>query len=256
MGNRVNHNQKFGWSEILAALMAVGLVTLASPFPAASAEPAKRFGAEGFVDEDSDDWNFLWIAPSQHSTHNGDFPSQLSGLPILALSAITTETTAPYTLAEIDVPQSKDTSLSRRIDYLPVSVRFTPPVMSTDGLTPTIAMREDLWTMVDIDGVMRLTAYARGPLDATDTDLAKTSTPLTRGQGTGFSLITGTPVYLGATVKTDRAVYDIDADRFRGARWTTSIFMGTETAFGPLYLGTTQEPSRARSTYLYLGRSF
>ena len=251
MGNRVNDIPQFGWSELMAGVMAVGLVVLANPSPATSAEPAQRL-----VAEDSDDWNFLWIAPPHRAMYNADIPTQLSGLPILALSAVAIETTLPHAPAEIELPQSRDTSLSRRINYLPVSVRFAPPATGADGLTPTIAMREDRWTMMDIDGVLRLTAYARGPLEATDTDLAKTSTPLSRGQGTGFSFVTDTPVYLGATVKTDRTIYDIDADRFRGARWTTSIFMGTETSFGPLYLGTTQEPGRSRSTYLYLGRSF
>jgi hypothetical protein len=249
MVSRDENNTEFSWSDVIAGVLAIGLTVLASPAPARSAE------ADGPSQIADDDWNFLWIAPAPAShapyIEATDIPNPFR----LPLSAGLMDAPAAADSFELPALQRTDT-FNRRIERLPVGIRFAPPVSGADGAIPSVTMREDYWTMMSIDGVMRISAHARGPLEAEDTAQVQSPATFPRGLGTGFSFVTQTPVYLGASMKTNRAIYDIDMERFRGARWSTSVFMGTDTSLGPLYLGTTQEPGGGRSTYLYLGRWF
>jgi hypothetical protein len=237
-----NDISEFGWSEIIAAALAVGVTTLAAPAPAA--EPPKS--------EEHDDWNFLWVSP-QPSAPLSFEPIVVTDARLLPLSPLPAQrrVTPP---AELTAPADQD--FSRRIEDIPVGVRFVPPVTGAPGAAPSIAVREDRWTITTLDGVARVSAYARGPLDVEDAAQLQTPAPFPRAVGTGLSFITDTPVYIGAAVKTDRSIYDIDVERFRGARWTTSVFVGADTSLGPVYLGTAQAPDGARGAYLYLGRWF
>ncbi len=251
MGSFGGDDTEFGWSEILAGAMAVGLATFASPTPAAAAETIKTP-----ITEDGDDWNFLWIAPAPQARSSSYEALGTPSAPLLPLNLPDADPSAALPAVAYVTKTSTTESFSRRIKQLPEGIRFAPSVNGIDGVIPSITMREDNWTMMDVDGLMRVSAFARGPLDVEDTVQAQSPTTFPQGLGTGLSLVTSTPIYLGATVKTDRAIYDIDMDRFRGARWSTSFFVGTDTSFGPLYLGTSQEPNGARATYLYLGRWF
>ncbi len=239
----------FGWSEIVAAALAVGLAVLLSPAPASSATI------------DDEDWNFLWVKPAEASTSDAKVsdegrPIQVAGTYNLALQPLAEHMALPrdtFTFTETVAT----TPLDRRIEILPVGARNTPPVDGNlNAFQPGIALREDRWTMLDVDGVVRLSAYARGTLEHADTALVRSPMPFPRGLGTGVGMVTSTPVYIGATVKTDRSIYDIDPNRFDGARWSTSVFMGTDTSLGPLYLGTSKDANGSRSAYLYLGRWF
>jgi hypothetical protein len=251
MGNSDNKSADFGWAEILAGALAVSVAAIAAPSPAASAELVKRP-----AQVESDDWNFLWLPPTPSSSRAAIEILETPSSPLVPLSASFAERQTEVASTEYDPKKVPSQTLSRRIEHMPVGIRFTPPVNGSETVIPSIMMREDNWTMVDIDRVMRVSAYARGPLDVEDTAQAQTPSTFPRGLGTGLSVVTSTPIYVGATVKTDRSIYDIDADRFRGARWSTSVFIGTDTAFGPVSLGASQDPTGARATYLYLGRWF
>jgi hypothetical protein len=242
-------NSNFGCSELIAALLAVSLAAIAAPSPAASAEVRSAT-----VASDDDDWNFLWITPAPAAlTNNHALISDDTTAPLLHGLV---DTTGIHTPDFIPIPSPNGSkALARSIEQIFVPTRLTPAIAGP-GAHTSIALREDRWTMLDVDGVMRVAAYARGPLEIEDMAQADTPTPFPRGLGTGLSLVTATPVYVGATVKTDRSIYDIDMNRFRGARWTTSVFMGTDTALGPLYLGTTKEADGTRGAYLYIGKWF
>ncbi len=142
------------------------------------------------------------------------------------------------------------------IEAQPVALRFAPSVDGVQSGQPSVAIRNDRWNLVDLDGVARVSAFARGALTAEDAALATVPASLPRQTGTGVGVITETPLYVGAAVRTDRSIYDFEMSRFRGARWTTSLFVGTDTALGPVYLGTNKDRSGSRATFLYLGRWF
>jgi hypothetical protein len=245
-------DDSFGWSELIAAALAVGL-TLALPSPGASATL------------DDEDWNFLWVKPAADlyslSLDDGA-PIDVAGTVNLALHPFTepSATHAPR-LSFADTIGAQN-AFSHQVAVIPIGARTMPSATVASslhpGLTlqPSVALREDRWTMVDVDGIVRLTAYARGPLDADDTAQIRTPTSFPRGLGTGVGVVTSTAVYVGATVKTDRSIYDIDLERFDGARWSTSVFMGADTTLGPVYVGATQDARGTRSAYLYLGRWF
>ena len=251
MGNTDNKIADFGWAEILAGALAVTVAALAAPSPAASAEPVKHAAPI-----ENDDWNFLWLSPATSQSSAAVEVLETSRASLLPLTASVVKHQSNPVIADYDSRNEPSQTLNRRIEQMPVGIRFSPPVSGSETVIPSIMMREDNWTMVDIDKVMRVSAYARGPLDVEDTAQAQSPTTFPRGLGTGLSVVTSTPIYVGATVKTDRSIYDIDANRFRGARWSTSVFIGADTAFGPVSLGTSQDPNGTRGTYLYLGRWF
>lgn len=240
---------EFGWPDIAAAAFAVALAAALAPSTADAAQLDPNPPVE------SDDWNFLWIAPG--TADHDEFAVTLSEAePLIPLASRRFDMAAPTATPTLTEAIAEAPALGSKIEHQPVAVRFTPPTSPTaDGRT-SIAIREDRWTMIDVDGVARVSAYARGPLDAEDWVQAQSPTTFPRALGTGVSFVTETPVYVGATVKTDRSVYDIDMNRFRGAQWSTSIFVGTNTSFGPLSFGTTQDPRGDRAAYLYLGRWF
>ncbi|MBL8629436.1 MAG: hypothetical protein JNM81_07400 [Rhodospirillaceae bacterium] len=251
-GQSGDENWHFGWSEIVAAALAVGLAVLASPSPAASA-PLK-------AQVDDEDWNFLWVKPADNApfvaaTSDEGAAIQVSGTFNPALQSLADVPPLPRSSVMFDAPSTGQSSFNRRIEFMPVGARSAPPVDGVATSQPGITLREDRWTVIDTEA-LRLSAYARGTLDREDASLARSPMPFPRGVGTGLGVITATPIYVGATVKTDRSIYDIDSNRFDGARWSTSVFMGTETSFGPLYLGTSKDADGARSAYLYLGRWF
>ncbi|MSO98773.1 MAG: hypothetical protein EXR11_11225 [Rhodospirillaceae bacterium] len=252
--DNIKPDAEFGWSEVIAALLAVAVTAIAAPSPAASAEDHAKPALA-----DHDDWNFLWIAPEPATSHLNNDPRPVHNTFASAslLLRVYPQTDEPHWQTESEIaPAPQADSSNRTIEQVSTPVRFTPAATGP-SINTVIAVREDRWTILNMDGVMRVAAYARGPVDIEDLALAtRTPAPFPRGVGTGFSLVTDTPVYLGATVKTDRSIYDIDTDRFRGARWTTSVFMGTDTSFGPLYLGTTKNANGSRGAYLYLGRWF
>lgn len=161
-------------------------------------------------------------------------------------------------LPEIAAPTaaSESPAAAYEITTQPVALRFAPPVDGQSGVQPAVVVRNDRWNLIDLDGVARISAFARGTLTAEDANLARIPTAVPRQTGTGLGFVTETPVYVGAAVRTDRSIYDFEMDRFRGARWTTSLFVGTDTALGPLYVGTNKEPDGSRATYLFLGRWF
>jgi hypothetical protein len=239
----------FGWADLVAAACVVAFSALLAPSAADAAQTEPAHAAE------SDDWNFLWIAPGP--TDDDTFAVTLSDTATLIPLTNSGFDTEPTTTTFIsNATDSSPPGIGSKIEMQPVAVRLTPPTGATVNGRPSIAIREDRWTMIDVDGVARLSAYARGPLDAEDWAQAQSPTTFPRALGTGVSFVTQTPVYVGATLKTDRSVYDIDMNRFRGAQWSTSIFVGTNTSFGPLSLGTTQGASGERAAYLYLGRWF
>lgn len=246
MSNTDDESSSFGVHELVAAALAVGLSVLAAPTPAASSEVH------------DDDWEFVWAAGL--SAIALPLPSVLNAPALnFALDQQFHEPARqqkPFAdFAVLDKP-TQTSHLSQAIEMIPINLRYAPAPDAGQDHQRRVAVREDRWTMLSLDGVMRLSAYARGPLDAEDRSNIRTPTPFPRELGTGFGLVTATPIYIGATLKTDRSIYDIDQDRFDGARWSTSVFMGTETAFGPLYVGTTQGANGTRSAYLYLGRWF
>lgn len=205
-----------GWADAVAAALAVGIATVAAPSPARSAE--EPVGPQ---------------LPAESAAI--DAPAPL--IPDLALPE-----------------ESADPNYS--FETQSVALRFSPSVVGVERGRPSVTLRNDHWNLVDIDGVARLSAFSRGALVAEDAALVNRPASLPRQSGTGFGLVTETPVYLGAAVRTDRSIYDFEMSRFRGARWTSSLFIGTDTALGPLYLGTNREPDGSRATYLYLGRWF
>jgi hypothetical protein len=240
----------FGWAEIIAAALAVGLAVLISPAPASSATI------------EDEDWNFLWVkpaeagTPSDARTSDEGRPIQVAGTYNVALQPFADRMALPRESMTFTEANATSSNFDRRIEMLPIGARHAPPVDGgLSSFQPAIALREDRWSM-DVDGVVRLSAYARGTLDREDMSLVRSPMPFPRGLGTGVGMMTSTPVYVGATVKTDRSIYDIDPNRFDGARWSTSVFMGTDTSLGPLYLGTSKDANGARSAYLYLGRWF
>jgi hypothetical protein len=154
------------------------------------------------------------------------------------------------------MPSDRTDSRTRETTARPVSIRTAP---SADGVTspqPLVTLRFDQWSIADVDGVVRLAAYARGPLAYEDLNLVRNSAAMPQRMGTGVGFVTDAPVYVGATIASDAPIYDFDLHRFRGARWSTSVFLGAATSLGPIYLGTTQESNGTRSAYLYLGKWF
>jgi hypothetical protein len=249
MQTRETPENDFGWADLIAAVCVVALSALLAPSAAHAAQLQPASAAE------SDDWNFLWVAPTTPEIDS--FAVTLSDT--ASLIPLTSQHFDPVSTAStpaLVAPNTTPSTLGSKVELQPVAVRFAPPTDSNLGGRTSIAIREDRWTMIDVDGVARVSAYARGPLDAEDWAQAQSPTTFPRALGTGVSFVTETPVYVGATLKTDRSVYDIDMNRFRGAQWSKSIFVGTNTSFGPLSIGTTQDPRGERAAYLYLGRWF
>ncbi|MBM3514135.1 MAG: hypothetical protein FJX59_10515 [Alphaproteobacteria bacterium] len=206
-----------GWSDFVAAAVAIGIATVAAP------------------------------------------PAHAAGDVVGPQPAPEAPSPSPPLLPDLSLP-SDAASRTSAVDYAivtqPVALRFAPSVDGQTGAQPSIVVRNDHWNLVDLDGVARLSAFSKGTLTAEDAVLARTPAAMPRQTGTGFGFVTDTPMYVGATLRTDRSIYDFEIDRFRGARWTTSLFVGTSTSFGPIYVGTYKEPDRSRATYLYLGRWF
>ena len=208
-----------GWTEAVAAVLAIAIATLAAPSPAQSADgtvgPPPALDRAAASASPDPIWPTLSI-PDSANARSGYFD----------------------------------------IETQPVALRFAPSVDGAQSGQPSVAVRDDRWNLVDLNGVARVSAFSRGALTAEDAALAAVPASLPRQSGTGVGVITKTPLYFGTAVRTDRSVYDFEMSRFRGARWTTSVFVGADTALGPVYLGTNKDRSGSRSTFLYLGRWF
>ncbi|MDX2143057.1 MAG: hypothetical protein SFV19_06860 [Rhodospirillaceae bacterium] len=250
MGNNSGQSGGFGLPEIVAAALAAGLAAFAAPSPAASTEV-------DVVAQDHD-WDLLWsgvVPPASLTSPTVDALSlaishqgSLLNLPHGSGAA---ENQAAHTAPTVPADHANDQS--HETMAVPVPVRTAPAV---DGAANEVALRADHWPIASVDGVVRLAAYARGPLAYEDMTLLRSAAATPRRVGTGVGFVTDAPIYVGAAIASDAPIYDFDFNRFRGTRWSTSVFLGAKTSLGPVYLGTTKEADGTRSAYLYLGKWF